>query len=152
MFSVLMCNYGKMSFFFPFPLFSHQSSWHDHFEDLSFTLMSMWFAFVISSYDRPHWRTWAECWRHLPRVQIFSIPCSFWGTLAKSYLAPPGGWRLHFGEIWIHHWAFSILKHLHPGNLRSLLCSVSTEISSHENGLSIHYMEKLNEVNENGFN
>ena len=33
-------------------------------------------------------------------VQILSISCSFWESLAKSYVgAPLEGWRPHIGEV-----------------------------------------------------
>ena len=35
-----------------------------------------------------------------PRVQIFSISCSFWENLANSHVGPPlGSWRPLLGEI-----------------------------------------------------
>ena len=41
----------------------------------------------------------------IPRVQILSISCSFWGNLAKPYVgAPLESLRPISGKSWIRHW------------------------------------------------
>ena len=95
-------------FFFPFPLLCHKSSSHVNVGDLSFILVSVLFAFVISSPDNPIdiRQATSDGWR--------DFYCSFpWVNIHEPTVKGPTHgviedytiekWYEHIMELWMGH-------------------------------------------------